>query len=120
MVRLASFPRVDKTPRRFVVSASEGVETVVGPSSAAPSTGNVLPAGTEGRSETVWSVKGWPGDRGKGDKTFVLLEGVGWAKLGDGGNGRGGGLEEVQLPPAEAEESSGQGENGASGSGRPA
>lgn len=94
MARLPAFPDIDKTPRRFVVSASGGVETIVGPSAAAPRTGHVLPAGTEGRSEMVWSVKGWPGDRGKGSTRFVLLEDMGWIHLqgnvGGGGSGHGG------------------------------
>ncbi|CAN0523761.1 unnamed protein product, partial [Ectocarpus sp. 8 AP-2014] len=61
-------------PRHFVVSAPGGVETVVGPSPSAPRTGQLLPLGAEGSSEMVWSVKGWPGDRGMGDRRFVLLE----------------------------------------------
>ena len=82
--RLPAFPEVDKTLRRFVVTATDGVETIVGPSSWARRTGQMLPSGTEGRSEMVWSVKGWPGDRGQGDKKFVLLEGMGWVELSVG------------------------------------
>lgn len=81
MERLPDFPVVDKTPRTFVVSAAEGVEAVVGPSVMAPGTGSVLPCGTEGRSEMVWTVKGWPGDRGQGGNRFVLLEEMGWVRL---------------------------------------
>lgn len=81
MVRLPAFPAVDKTPRKFVVSATDGVETIVGPSSSAPRTGHVLPLGTEGRSEMMWSVEGWPKDRGMGDTRFVLLEEMGWVQL---------------------------------------
>lgn len=81
MMRLPAFPQVHKAPRRFVVSAPEGVETIVGPSCEAQCTGHVLPLGTEGYSDTVWSVKGRTGDRGVGDKTFVLLEGLGWVHL---------------------------------------
>lgn len=81
MVRLPNFPHVDKTPRRFVVTAPTGTETIVGPSSNAPGTGNVLPPGTEGRSEMVWTIESWPGERGKGGTRFVLLEQVGWVKL---------------------------------------
>ncbi|CAM9490631.1 unnamed protein product, partial [Laminaria digitata] len=58
MMRLPAFPQVHKAPRRFVVSAPEGVETIVGPSCEAQCTGHVLPLGTEGYSDTVWSVKG--------------------------------------------------------------
>lgn len=84
MERLPGFPEVDKTPRRFKVVAARGVETIVGPSSSAQRTGQVLITGTEGRSEMVWSIKGWPSDRGMGDKKFVLLEGMGWVELGIG------------------------------------
>lgn len=63
------------------MSAPDGVKTVVGPSYLAPPTGQLLPFGTEGRSEMVWSVEGWPGDRGAGDRKFVLLEGMGWVQL---------------------------------------
>lgn len=99
MVRLPGFPRVDKTPRRFVVSAPEGVETVVGPSSSAPRTGQLLPFGAEGSSEMLWSVKGWPGDRGMGDRNFVLLEGTGWVQLGSGREGEAPVLQEIETPP---------------------
>eukprot|EP00903_Cladosiphon_okamuranus_P021614 g19873.t1 len=92
MIRLPAFPHVDKTPRRFVVSAPDGVKTVVGPSYLAPPTGQLLPLGTEGSSEMVWSVEGWPGDRGAGDRKFVLLEGMGWVQLDAGGEGQ---LQEV-------------------------
>lgn len=92
MVRLPAFPNVDKTPRRFVVAAPEGVETVVGPAAGAPRTGQLLPVGTEGRSEMVWSVEGWPGDRGMGNRKFVLLEGMGWVQLDAESEG---GLKEV-------------------------
>lgn len=98
MVRLPAFPRVDKTPRRFVVSAPEGVETVVGPSSSAPRTGQLLPLGTEGSSEMLWSVKGWPGDRGMGDRNYVLLEGTGWVQLGSGREGEAAVLQEIEAP----------------------
>lgn len=97
MERLPAFPEVDKTPRRFKVAASQGVETIVGPSSSAQRTGQVLIAGTEGRSEMVWSIKGWPSDRGMGDKKFVLLEGMGWVELSAGrGESQ---LEEVNVIP---------------------
>ncbi|CAM9195150.1 unnamed protein product [Ectocarpus fasciculatus] len=99
MVRLPAFPRVDKTPRRFVVSAPGGVETVVGPSPSAPRTGQLLPLGAEGSSEMVWSVKGWPGDRGMGDRRFVLLEGMGWVQLDAGTEQEGGPLREIGTPP---------------------
>lgn len=99
MVRLPAFPQVDKTPRRFVVSAPEGVETVVGPSSSAPRTGQLLPLGTEGSSEMLWSVRGWPGDKGMGDKKFVLLEGTGWVQLGAGREGEAAVLQEIGTPP---------------------
>ncbi|CBN80124.1 hypothetical protein Esi_0031_0133 [Ectocarpus siliculosus] len=99
MVRLPAFPRVDKTPRRFVVSAPGGVETVVGPSPSAPRTGQLLPLGAEGSSEMVWSVKGWPGDRGVGDRRFVLLEGMGWVQLDAGTEQEGGPLREIGAPP---------------------
>lgn len=81
MVRLPDFPIVDTTPRHFVVSALEGVETIAGPSSAASGTGNILPYGTEGRSGMVWTIKDWPGARGKGGLRFVLLEQKGWVKI---------------------------------------
>lgn len=84
MERLPAFPEVDKTPRRFKVVAAQGVETIVGPSSSAQRTGQVLINGTEGRSEMIWSIKGWPSDRGMGDKRFVLLEGMGWVELSVG------------------------------------
>lgn len=99
MVRLPAFPRVDKTPRRFVVSASDGVETVVGPSSSAPRTGQLLPFGTEASSEMLWSVKGWPGDKGVGARKFVLLEGMGWVQLGGGREGEAAVLQEIGTPP---------------------
>lgn len=97
MIRLPAFPHVDKTPRKFVVSARDGVQTVVGPSYLAPPTGQLLPFGTEGRSEMVWSVEGWPGDRGTGDIKFVLLEGMGWVQLDAGGEGL---LQEVNADAA--------------------
>lgn len=96
MTRLPAFPHVDKAPRRFVVSAPDGVQTVVGPSSLAPPTGQLLPVGTEGSSEMVWSVQGWPGDRGAGDRKFVLLEGMGWVQLDAAGDGV---LQEVDDTP---------------------
>lgn len=105
MARLPAFPRVNTTSRRFVVSASEGVETIVGPSSAAERTGHVLPMGTEGRSEMLWSVKGWPGDRGMGDKKFVLLEGMGWVQMDDGKMGGEVQLQELGAPRARASSS---------------
>lgn len=112
MVRLPAFPRVDKTPRRFVVSAPDGVATIVGPSSAAPRTGHVLPLGTEGRSEMVWSVEGWPGDRRMGDTKFVLLEGMGWVQLDTGSEEN---LREADAPPR-LPPSSGEEEDGSSSS----
>lgn len=88
MVRLPAFPEVDKTPKRFVVAAADGVEMIVGPCEAAAGTGHRFPYGTEGRSEMVWSVKGWPGSRGKGDTRFVLLEDMGWVHLRAGADGQ--------------------------------
>lgn len=105
MIRLPAFPNVDKTPRRFVVSAPEGVETVVGPSYLAPPTGQLLPFGTEGSSEMVWSVEGWPGDRGTGDRKFVLLEGMGWVQLDAGREGL---LQEVHASPTLPSSSGGE------------
>ena len=119
MIRLPAFPHVDKTPRKFVVSASDGVQTVVGPSYLAPPTGQLLPFGTEGRSEMVWSVEGWPGDRGTGDRKFVLLEGMGWVQLDAGGEGL---LQEVDAdagaaPPLPSPSPSGAAVGGSDGVG---
>lgn len=112
MVRLPAFPTVDKTPRRFVVSHPDGVATIVGPSSAAPRTGHVLPLGTEGSSEMVWSVEGWPGDRGMGNKAFVMLEGMGWIQVDAGSEET---LREAGTPPRPPP-SSGEEEDGSSSS----
>lgn len=112
MVRLPGFPKVDKTPRRFVVSTPDGVSTIVGPSSAAPRTGHVLPLGTEGRSEMVWSVEGWPGDRGTGHMRFVLLEGMGWVQLDAGSEGN---LREADAPPRPPPSSGGEEDGSSSG-----
>lgn len=98
MVRLPAFPEVDKTPRRFVVSAPNGLETIVGPSAAAPGTGQVLAPGTKGRSEMVWSVRGWPGGRGKDDTRFVLLDDMGWVQLQGVGVDGDDVLKEVDVP----------------------
>lgn len=119
MVRLPAFPRVDKTARHFVVSATEGVETVVGPSVLAPPTGQLLPLGAEARSEMVWSVEsGWPADSGRGstgERKFVLLEGVGWVQLDEDSGAGGSRLREVgsddspSPPPSAADGSLGGG-----------
>lgn len=100
MMRLPAFPQVHKAPRRFVVSAPDGVETIVGPSCEAQGTGHVLALGTEGYSDTVWSVKGRSGDRGVGDKTFVLLEGLGWVYLDAESDTGVGSLQEIDAPTA--------------------
>lgn len=92
-----------------MVSAPEGVETVVGPSYLAPPTGQLLPSGTEGSSEMVWSLEGWPGDRGAGDRKFVLLEGMGWVQLDAGREDL---LQEVHTPPLRPSPSGGAGGGG--------
>lgn len=68
----------------------------MGPSPSAEGTGQVLPLGVEGHSEMMWSVKGWPGDRGQGDKKFVLLKEMGWVQVVAGNDEAG--LVEIEFP----------------------
>ncbi|CAM9168924.1 unnamed protein product, partial [Discosporangium mesarthrocarpum] len=117
--RISAFPTVDRNPRKYTISAQEGVKTVVGPCTLAPLTGNVLAAGTEGVCPMLWSVGAEIGTRYQGGKeingtvegetgdratVFALLDDVGWVCVSDSDEGDRGGVTLEHLPPQEEEE----------------